>query len=85
MDWSSAVQAMMRGAQVRRVSESVRRRDGDLFGLPMFVEGQEACELAEAWTDTGYRVRVFRGAISGCLFKPSPVDVMADDWIEVPK
>jgi len=85
MDWGGAVQAMQRGARVRRVSESVRERAGEIFGVPVFAEGQEACELAEAWIDTGHRVRVFRGAFSGLLFQPSQADMLADDWIVVPR
>jgi hypothetical protein len=84
MNWTEAVEAMKTGKTVRRVSESVRRREGDAGGIPIFATGNEPCNLEPACTADGEQVLVFRGDWSRVLFAPSDADKAADDWIVVP-
>lgn len=77
MIWSEALAAMWHGHQVRRVSESVRTQ----ISSTMYEDGTEPTELAPAWTADGEPVKVFRGAWSGVLFKPTPDHMKAFDWI----
>lgn len=78
MKWTEAVEAMKHGARVRRVSESVRRLEGDIY-----VTGQESSKLEPAITADGERVLVFMGAWSRVLFAPDETHMTADDWVVV--
>lgn len=84
MKWIMAVEQMRQGRQVRQVSESVRTRTGEMFGIPTFVEGREPLELVEAWTADMVPVLVLRGAWSATLYKPTNEMLSADDWIVLP-
>jgi hypothetical protein len=83
MNWPQAVDAMMAGKHVRRVSESVRRQIRTPDGMPVYDNGTEPCHIALAWQVDGRPAHVFRGSSSLQLFQPSAESMSADDWITV--
>lgn len=84
MSWPEAVEAMRRGAVVRRKSESTVKLIGHTDeDVPIFEGGEEACRLMHAWTDDERPALVFMGAGSKCLFVPDAEHRMATDWIIV--
>lgn len=85
MNWNDAVEAMRRGAQVRRVSEAVRRQEGAVNGVPVVSMGEEPLELVQGWCTDLAPALVFSGAWSHVLWRPLPEHLAATDWIEVPR
>ncbi len=90
MTWAEAVEAMKKGHDVRRASESYSKlieEAAEIKGMealgahPAYVEGQEACRLARAWSADEQPVLVFQGVVSGALFVPDSDHRNATDWI----
>ena len=90
MNWTEAIEAMKRGAQVRRTQDARREPvfddDGDIaesgigeIRAPVVFAGTEPMRLAAAWSADGKPVSVFQGAWSGVLFVPDD-DRAATDW-----
>ena len=83
MNWTEAVDQMMAGKAVRRVSESIRTCVA-VGAMPIYDEGVEPTILADATDAGGTRCKVFMGAWSRCLFDPDDNHKAGDDWIVVP-
>ena len=78
MNWPAAVTAMQMGAQVVRVSQSVRKvcADGTIDA------GHSPIELCDAISPLG-GVKVFRERDSREMVWPTVDMISADDWIVV--
>lgn len=92
MTWAQAVEAMKRGAIVRRACDcySILVDEGDpdsddIRRFPVYESGQEGCFLAHAWTVDEKPALVFMGVSSKCLFVPEFEHTSAVDWVEITK